>query len=298
MPLVRRQLAVIFDLGEGSFGESGFNRVQIGPGLRASAVITNSGGPSFSMMDLTISGMTLSDMNKLSTLGRKIRSIRKNVVSLLAGDVDSGLAAVFAGGQIIEAWTDFSGMPNSVFHVSAGHGQFEAIKPIPPTSYRGLVDVATVLKGLASQAGWTFSNDGVTFQLIDPYFPGTLRTQVEACAEAAGINWTIENNTLAIWPRGGARGGQILLVSPQTGLQGYPAFTSSGIQLSMLYSPSINFGQRIQVQSAVTPANGVWQIQTLAHHLESETPGGQWTTRMIAIPPELFATSSGPLTAR
>jgi hypothetical protein len=50
MPLVRRVMAVTFDLGQGAFGETGANRVKIGgmpapnqPGLRASANIVEAG---------------------------------------------------------------------------------------------------------------------------------------------------------------------------------------------------------------------------------------------------------------
>lgn len=287
MTFSHKQIAVTFDIGEGNFGESSFNRLKLSGPLRASLEITETGGPALATCHLTIAGMTLSNMNALSTLGIRATIVRRNVVTVEAGDVDSGLSVVFQG-QIIDAWADFSGMPEVIFNVNAGTGYLQRIKPVPPTSYNGLADVATIMKSLATQNDLNFTNDGVTAQLIDPYFPGTAEAQMDACAKAAGINWTISNNTLAIWPKNGARGQLIPIISPDTGMIGYPTFTQSGIQVTLLYSPSINFGQKIQVESSLTGANKVWRIQTIAHSLESETPGGAWLTRITAVDPGLF----------
>lgn len=288
MSLVHRQISVVFDLGTGDFGEAGFNRVKLSGPLRASVEITETGGPAFSTCHLSVFGMTLSHMNKLSTLGQTVTQIRRNVVTVQVGDTNDGLSTAYIG-QIINGWADFSGMPEVAFRVEAGSAALEAVKPVPPTSFNGLADVAVVMKGLATKAGWIFTNDGVTAKLSNPYFPGTIYDQMRRCAEHADINWIASKGTLAIWPKGAARGAETLLISPQTGLIGYPTFTSSGIKLTCVYSASINYGQRIEVKSSLTPANGIWYIQTLEHHLESEKGGGSWLSYITAVSPGYFA---------
>jgi hypothetical protein len=296
MAFTHKQLAVTFDLGEGDLGEAGSTRLKLSAGLKASATITETGGPSFSTLDLTMSGMSLSNMNsKLNTLGQRKTVVKKNTVTVEAGDDVNGLSVVYRG-QMIEGWADFSAMPNVVFRVQGAAGALEAVKPIPPTTYSGLVDVVTIMRGLATQADLIFTNDGVTKQLIDPYFPGTIYEQMRRCADHANISWIISNGTLAIWPKGGARGGAVVVISPKTGLIGYPSYTPSGIQLMVLHNPSINFGQKIKVESSITNASGEWFIQTLVHTLESETPGGQWHTSITALPQGLFA--AGGVTSR
>lgn len=289
MAFSHKQIALTFDLGEGNFGESGSNRVKLAGGLRASANIDMAGNPAFSHLDLTVSGMTLSNMNALTTLGLNVAAMRKNTVTVEAGDAGGGLSVVFQG-QVREAWADFSGMPNVVFHVQAGGGLFEAVKPIPPTTFNGLADVATILRGLATQAKWSFQNDGVTAQLIDPYFPGTIVDQIRACVEHTGINAMYGPPLLAIWPKSGVRGGSVPIVSPDTGLDGYPTFTQNGIRLKTLFNPGIGFGQKIQVKSSVKIPNqlpkvsdGMWNVIQLSHTLESETPGGEWHSRILAV---------------
>ena len=71
-------------------------------------------------------------------------------------------------------------------------------------------------------------------------------------------------------------------VSPSTGMRGYPAFTSSGIEVTTLFNPTLQYGGNIQVESQLTPACGTWNIYNLAHELESEIPSGKWFTTLSA----------------
>ena len=59
---------------------------------------------------------------------------------------------------------------------------------------------------------------------------------MRALAKAAGIHWLIDRDAVAIWPKGKARQGGGTKVSPQTGMRGYPAFTSCGIEVTTLFN--------------------------------------------------------------
>jgi hypothetical protein len=157
-------------------------------------------------------------------------------------------------------------------------------------------DVATIMAGLAEQGGFHFENNGVQVQFFDPYFPGTVLEQIQRCAAKAGINHTIDHqtNTLAIWPRGGSRGGKIPLISPTTGMIGYPVFDPNGVLVTTTYNPSIRTGQIVQVQSSLQAANGQWGVNSLEHELESQVPGGQWRTRFLGIWLGAFIVSKSP----
>jgi hypothetical protein len=300
MPLVRRVLAVTFDLGQGSFGESGANRVKIGgipptnqPGLRASANIVEAGGPSMGSLDLTVWGLNLSTMNQLNTLGLRAQMIRRNTVTLEAGDTERGLTAVYQG-TIRDAWIDFDSMPSVAFRVMCFAALYEAVKPIPPTTINGVADVASILSGLAAQAGVGFQNNGVTGSLYNPYFPGTIREQIARCAEHAHINWDLSNGYLTIWPKNGQRSQFVPLVRPDTGMVGYPGFQPMGVRATILFDPSIRYGQKIRMESDLKGANGEWIISKMAHSLDSEIPNGQWFTRFEANEPGFAGVSNLP----
>jgi hypothetical protein len=281
--LTKKHITLAFQLGQGNFGESGYNEVTIS-GLRCSATIQKSGSEGLNFMQLTVYGLTLSLMNQLSTLGKLRGSqVRNNVITVTAGDDESGMAVVFIG-TIWEAWADLQGMPDSCLVVSASSGGLMANKPVPAISFTGTADVATIISGIATQAGFNFQNYGVTTKLSYPYFAGTALTQIERCAQAAGIHWIVDNDTVAIWPRGGSRGGAVPVVSPTTNLVGYPVYSQEGVSLTVKYTPDIIAGGLVDVQgSSITPANGTWYVLSTTHNLESEMPGGSWFTQLTCL---------------
>lgn len=280
MTFAQRHISLTFQIGEGAFGASGANTVKV-QGLRASAKIAKAGGTSNPTLNLRVWGLSLSLMNQLSTLGKPLPDVRKNVVTVEAGSDDTGMAVVFVG-IIQQAWASMQGMPDAVFTVQAAVGLFDQMRPLAPTSINGAADVAMLISGLATQMGYAFENSGVSVQLSHPYFSGTGMEQVQRCAEHAGINLLVDNNTIAIWPKDGARGGTAVLVSKDTGMIGYPDWTAQGVAVTTLFNPNITYGGTILVQSDITPAVGKWSPFKIEHDLDSEVFGGHWFTRAEA----------------
>lgn len=285
MSFVQRQITVTFSLGQGSFGNSGQNTVKLS-GLRISAKIVKAGGPSMSTLQMQVYGMQLSQMNQLSTLGMQLILYRRNTVVVEAGDVDSGMATVFVG-TITNAWADMQSAPDVPFRVEAHTGLLESVQTVPPSSYTGPTNVSVVMSSLATKMGLAFENNGISIILSNPYFYGSPRNQAKAAAQAAGIEWIIDNGKLAIWPKGQARGGSIPLISPDTGMRGYPMYTSKGVQVVTLFNPSIGYGGKINVQSSLTPACGEWVVCGLDYDLDAQVPHGKWFTSINAVRPGL-----------
>lgn len=295
MSFVRRKIAVTFQYGTGDdgFGAPLVTKTADLTGLRMSADAVIAGGAGMGQLQLRIYGMTLSLMNALSTIGKLPVVYRKNTVIVSAGDDVTGMAQIYQG-TIIAAWADMNAAPEVAFNVTAAAGLLEALLPIPASSYPESADVAVILSNLVNQinsiehTNLVFENSGVSVILDRPYFPGSARQQAAAAVRAAGIEWNgIENGILAIWPRGGARGGAAQEVSTEKGMVGYPAYTATGIIAKSIFLPTVRFGALVDVKSTLTPANGRWRIVTLQHNLESEMPNGQWFTQMQLAKPEL-----------
>lgn len=291
MALVQRKLRATITLAaiEGqaqTFQNSGGADTVVIENLRMLAEILHAGGPSDGTLDLTVYGLSLSTINRLSTLGMQINLVPKNAIVLEAGDDQSGMATVFTG-YILAAFGDFNASPDVSFHLSAHTLAPQAVIPAKASSFPGSADIATIMSGFATQLGLKFENSGVTGSLSNAYFSGSTKTQAQACVDAAGIFWNHgEGGTLAIWPKNGARDGQVPLVSPQTGMKGYPTYTAYGIMVETLYNPSIGFGGKIQVQSSLQAACGTWAVYGLGHHLQSETPDGQWFSTVLCYNPK------------
>jgi hypothetical protein len=271
----RRHIDVAFSLGTGDFGDGKPNTLTLS-GLRVQAAIVVAGGPSLIQAEIRVFGMTLDHMNKLSRLGLLFWfEGRNNAVALSAGSDGTAMSLAFQG-YVQNAWAA-PAQPEVPFVVTAADGGLSAFKPIPVSSYQGAVDVATICAALARQMGLRFENNGVSQIVSNPYLAGTATSQLDKLRETTGVHIEQEKGVLAIWPKNGARGGQIPLINAAT-MIGYPTFNSAGITVTTRYNPAITFGAAVQVESELTMACGKWSVYAVAHELESETPGGSWQT--------------------
>ncbi len=284
-----KKIDVTFTKGAqaGTFTESGTNTVKLS-GLRVSATIIRAGGQYQGALEMRIWGLTLSKMNDLATLGYRMEpqpTLLDNTVLVEAGDAETGMSEVFYG-TIYAAWCDFMGMPDNPFNVMAYLGVDANLHPVKPTSYRGLTDVADILRGMADLAHYKFVNNGVTGQLENVYYPGTALEQIERLCEHANIEFALDGTTLTAWMKGGSRSSKKILLSPDSGLIGYPTFSANGIVATCYFNPTINYyGQLVQIKSDLPAANKTWQVLTLSHTIEAEVPRGHWITRFEAMLP-------------
>ena len=269
-------------------GKGGANTVTLS-GYRISAKIVKAGGNSQEEAAVRIYGLGLSLMNQLSTLGKTTVVLTNNLITLAAGDSSTGLSTIFAG-NIASAVINLSDPPNGILEITAYAGRYQALQTVAPSSYQSAADAAVIMSGLATQGGLTFEKNGVSVMLRNPYFPGSLRSQMQACAEAANINWIIDDGKLAIWPKTGYRDGPVPLISPQTGLIGYPYPSGQDLLgLTTQFNPQLTFGGRINVQSSITPACGIWTICHLEHEIETMVIGGKWESKITGSPPGYLA---------
>lgn len=289
MSFVKRRISLIFDLGTGSFGDGTANRYEVS-GLRVSATIQQAGGASASMAQITIYGLSLSVANTLSTLGAALLDGRQNYVTLLAGDDDSGMSLVFQG-MITEAWVEGQAAPQVPLILFAVSGLFPALASnISPTSIQGAANVVDILSNLTKTIGFGLENAGVSVILSNIYLWGTATQQIQMALRAADLlsSSILDGTLLSIWSKGFFRAGDPVLVSPQTGMVGYPTHTSSGIIVRTLFNPAIKYGCALQVESSLLPATGMWSSYSITHNLESEMPDGAWFTSI-----ECLAVKSG-----
>lgn len=282
MTLSRKRIDVTISLGTGQFGDTGANTVTI-TGARVHAGIQVFGGEAMPQLQLRIFGQPLERMNQLTTIGPINSAIMFNNSVLVAAGDDSSMQTVYSG-TIWEAWAEFQGVPEVPLNIVGLGGLAASLKPVGALSYTGSADVATIMQTLAETMGLAFENNGVSVQLSNPYFPGTALAQVRACARAADIYYAIDRGTLAIWPKNGARQGDAVLISPETGMVGYPSFASNGLTLTTLFNPAIKPGGVVQVDSSLQVARGQWTVLQVQHSLQSETPNGQWFTQILAVP--------------
>lgn len=279
-----KTLRFVITLGTASFDAAGDNQYDV-QGLRSIAIIDNAGGVQMSSLRARIYGVPQDVMNMATTLQYRPAGIRPNTVQVYAivGDTQT---LVFAG-NIINAWGNYQGMPDVFLEIQAMAAYFAQTQAAKPRSYKGAIDAAVIFQQIANDMGYTFENNGVSVMLSDVYLASTNLEQARTLARMANVDLYIDGHVLAITPKNQPRNVPVPEINPTTGLIGYPTFDGVGVNLRVLFNPSIIFGGQIHVSSSVIPANGTWQVVSLAHHLESEKPDGLWMSYVRGLPHDL-----------
>ncbi len=275
-----KKIDLTITLGTGTFGESIGDTFALS-NLRIYADLSASCGESMGALQLRVFGLTQSMMSQLTRIGLIGQAKPRNTVLLSAGD-STAMYTIFEG-TIYEAWADYNAAPEVVFNIIAYVGMDLALKPVNATSIQGTADVGDIMKAFASSAGLAFNNFGVNTKLSNPYFPGTLWTQIKQCALAAGINYEIGFGALSIWPQNGNTStGNIPVISPQTGMVGYPSLSSQGITIRSVFNQNIKQGGLVQIESSII--TGTFNVFKLQHSLSSQAPGGPFFTIFDCTP--------------
>jgi len=272
-----RDLTFIITLGAGAYGEQVGDTVTLS-GLRSSVSLEQWGGETMGMCNAHIFGVPLDLMNRMTAIGPIMTQVAgKNGLEIKYGD-----SSIFKG-TIWQSWPEFQAAPEVSIVINASSGLVNALKPEAAISYKGGKDAADMLSQLATIAGYDFENNGVSVQLIDQVLTGSTLDKIKAVCRAAAIRYTIDNDTLAIWPDTGYRSGEVLALSPQSGMIGYPIFNESYMGLRHEFLPTAKVGGRFSLSgSIVTTANTdrPWTIAAVTHNLETITPGGVWFTEL------------------
>lgn len=269
----KKQLRFVVTLGTGKFGSSNNDTITL-QGFRATADIDKAGGMMMGTLRAKIYGVKQADMNSVTTLQWKTGTLIPNTVEVYA--IDGPAETLVFAGNIVNAWADYQSMPDVFLHIQAQSAFFNALKAIPPRSFKGGVDVASVMAQIARDLGYTFENNGVTTRLVDVYLPNTGMEQAKDLARAAGCDLYLDDKILAITPPNVPRRVIIPLISPASGLVGYPTFDGVGVNFQTLFNPAITFGGSIKLETDVQQAAGEWVVTSVGHRLESEKPGGAW----------------------
>ncbi|MGP2516366.1 baseplate hub protein [Yersinia sp. 2545 StPb PI] len=285
MSYQKRKITVNFTLSEDDFGD-GNDSLTIS-GLRVEAQIDNAGGVSGSTLYAKIYGMKESDMNKCCTYAQVYGVIKNIAVTMTAGDEASGMSQVFQG-TIFNGLIDYNEAPNVPLVIQAKSGFVEQILPAASNSSQGSTNVASMIESIAKSIDFGFTNNGVNTSLSNHYSWGSPVEQIRDIARAAGIDLSIENRIVSIWPTGGVKDNQMVHLSPSEGLVGYPTYLGYGYSITAIFTPDIVRGRRLRLLSASPRANGDLYIQAVSHLISSEIPGGPWFTMST-----LTSTSSG-----
>lgn len=274
----QKTIRVTVILGEGTFSDGSNTRII--EGLATSVNITKNGLPEKSTADVTISNLAMKDMERLTFLAFRPLQSRKNKIMIEAGNLGEELSLAFKG-DITSAYPDFSSAPDVQMHIEAMTAGWSLQVAESPTSVDGEAEVAKLISQFATDAGFSFVNNNITASVKNTTYTGSPVQKAQQCANEVGIELIMDDDTWTIQQWGTPRGDAVLL-TPETGLIGYPSFTQDGISCKSFYNPHLSLGGQVKVESIVPRATGYWKITSLSHSLTAYKDG-EWSSTLDAM---------------
>lgn len=298
-----KNLKFIITLGVGNpnnFAAGGFQyNTIILQGLKATVHIDNAGAFNLGTLKAQIYGVNQQDMNALtSTQWSFLAGELPNTIEVWA--IDGSQETLVFNGIYLNGWGVYSSMPEVFMYIEAMVGYAQEMTSAGPTSLSADTSISELMGSLASQMGLQFENNLTTSIAVKKgtYLGNTAMEQAKRLMQMFNFWMYVDPSTnpamLVICNNGTARANVTPVISPQTGLIGYPLFNATGILFETYFNPAILFGGGVNVQSSVPKANGNFIVTSMAHELSSITPGGPWKTTVNAVNPALFGNLAIP----
>lgn len=260
-------------------------RTLVYEGVETHVQIEKPGEPDQNKATVEMYNLSMDAMRDMTTLSFRPLQTKKNLIVIFAGDETNGMSQCFAG-EIDTAYADFSGAPTIKMHIEAAAGSYPSLKASPPIAVKGSQSAASLIEQFAKESGYSFLNNGVTASVKNAVLNGSPIQKARTVAGMVGCELLIDDNVVKIQPFDkGLDEGNAVLMSKDSGMLGYPTFTSEGISLKCLYNPDLQLGGMIEVDTVVPGAKGTWKITKLSHSLVANAASaGDWFSSIEASP--------------
>lgn len=290
MTFAKRAINVTFGMSKENPAYDGKANLVNLEGFRVECVLSNPGINFITgTVQLRIYGMKESDMNAFSSDLLSPVAVRQDNIAISAGDVGGQIKQIF-NGSIKSANIDYNQFPEIAFQVSAVDGFLHQIIPTAPSSFEGEFDVADAIQSIVSPMGYGFENLGVDRKLSNQYLSGTAMDKLKTIANAANIVLQVDDKKVTIWNTDKARDTNAFNLSPETGLIGYPSYTSNlTIKCQTQFNPEFKNGKLVNLTTSVKKMCGTYQIINVVHDISTISPNAPWYSTIDLRPQGYFA---------
>lgn len=276
MNLSKKVIRTTITLVNDKFSD-GSNRI-VAEGLRTLCMVQFGGGAIMPHAEVAIYGLNMEAMHKLTRIRWRDINSMQNIIRVEAGDEGGDLSLVYEG-NITFAYIDMSNAPDVAFRIRSITAVYNAYLPTPSSMIVGDYPVAHAIENIALGMGYEFENNGVpeSLTMTDTTLVDTELNKIRKLCRDYEIDLYIEHNLIAIAPQGAPRRLKVPVISPSTGMIGYPIPTMQGVDVKCFYHPSIRFGGLIKIANSVMETcNGDWRVFGVTINIESELPNGNW----------------------
>lgn len=258
-------------------------------GLRVQVVLSYGAGNITPTAQISIYGLTITTMTPLMRIQWNTMQAILNTIQIEVGDKSDKVLSLAYEGNITFAKIDTSNAPTMCLQIESQMAIVEALTPRQPNTYTKGQDGAVVIQQLAQSMGYQFSNNQASHILTsDVTMEGSYLSRIQLLATNCDFDLYVEQKSITICQRGFARTVKIPVITPTTGLIGYPSPDIRGITFRCMYSPLVQFGGIVRISDSLIPTcNGDWRTYGVRAVLETNVGSGRWEMEVSAVPREV-----------
>lgn len=180
----------------------------------------------------------------------------------------SGNVGIIFKGQMRDVEHSRDG-PDIITEISCGEGDKAFRKATISKTYKAGTEVKEVVEDIYKE----LEKEGITkgefkYPRDTPKFKrpytvcGSCKRELDTLGRGKDFYWSVQNGTMELIPGNGFVG-QIVLLTPETGLVGTPTITDNGVKVKALLNPEIRPNRRVRIESKVlemNAENGIYRV--------------------------------------
>ncbi|AOF18158.1 hypothetical protein BED35_06040 [Yersinia enterocolitica] len=269
----KKDLRYEFTLSNGAFDKNGNDKISIG-NVKSSFRYGAYGNYGGIQAEIMIFGLSIDRLASLSGKGIGVYTPTKDI----SVNVYSGDNKIFSGG-IYASYANMNAQPETALVMNTISGLNLKTASSSAFSQPGAVPVESMLSAICNIFGFSLNASRLNGRVAqNPHFSGSPMDQVRDICLAHGLWYRVFDNIITVWPAGSAVDDIVPLVSPDSGLIGYPVFTQSGITFQTQFSTYLAQGRVVELVTSLPNASGRYLLTVVEHFLNSWTEGGSWHT--------------------
>lgn len=233
----------------------------------------------------TIYGMLIDDINAMLKINSYEADLQTPIsdIEIFAGyEVDvNGYPPLVYKGAIWESNPDFNAENRSRPLIIKSYNGWEQSGNLSPAYIvKNKIPLKTLFEELAAKfTGCSTVISGTDGQFAESViFEGSSWQQIQQACANYGYAFKLDDNVIKIAPIGQPMVKQVLTISPDDNLLGYPTSAGFTATIRTRFNPAIQFGMLINLDTSVEAYQGGWFINGLSHHLTNRDR--DWTTTM------------------
>lgn len=254
-------------------------------------IMVRQGGGQFGNAKCEVYGVPLDSMNQIARLW--LETLTPQNTDTLAIDVwdptldnNAGGFLPFFQGVITWSAVDASATPHVKLVIEANAAFALMNQSASAYSNAGPVSLQDTLTQIVTPAGFSvdYSAQASAYMLKDVHAPGAPLSQIDKLMRSfPDLTWFVNLQRLVVRQVNAPFSTDPIQINAATGLQGFPVYSTSGLQFQTVFNPRLRPGVALDVETPFEfVTRTLWVSSVIAHSLDVNFPNGHWTSAVAA----------------